>query len=143
MIYPVYGLDDVVSRFVASQIFPSGGEFGHCKAIGFVKNEELVAGFVFHNWNPDAAVIEISGASLIRGWTTKQIVRALFEYPFDQIGCQAVVARHSEHNTRARRIWRALGADEHVIPRLRGRNEAEALAVLTVENWRNSRFARG
>ena len=143
MIIPVYGHDDIVAGFVARLIFPGGGGFGNRKTIGFVRGEELVAGFVYHNWNPDAEIIEVSGASLVRDWATKDVVRTIFGYPFDQLKCQAVVARHSEFNARVRRIWRALGAKEYVIPRLRGRDEAEAVAVLTAEAWRNSRFARG
>lgn len=142
MIRPIYGFNDVVAGFVARQIFPHGGEFGECTAIGFAKGGELVAGFVYHNWQPDAGVIEISGAATTRDWTTKAVIRAIFEYPFDQIGCQLVVARHSVHNRRVRRIWRAFGAKEYVIPRLRGRDEAEAIATLTVETWRESKFGR-
>jgi RimJ/RimL family protein N-acetyltransferase len=143
MIRPIYGFDDVVANFVARSIFPNGGDFGNKKAIGFAKDGELVAGFVYHNWNPDAEIIEVSGASLVRNWATKAVVQVIFGYPFDQIGCQSVFARHSEHNKRVRRIWRALGAQEYVIPRLRGRDEAEAVALLTVEAWRSSKFAEG
>lgn len=142
MIRPIYGFTDVVAEFVARQIFPNGGDFGACKAIGFAKGGELVAGFVYHNWNPETGVIEVSGASLVRDWATKEVVRTIFGYPFDQIGCQMVIARHSEHNRRVRRIWRALGASEYVIPRLRGRSEAEAIATLTIEAWRESKFGR-
>ncbi|WP_420012243.1 hypothetical protein [Tateyamaria sp.] len=58
-------------------------------------------------------------------------MNVIFRYPFDQIGCRAVVARHSEQNTRVIRIWRALGATQTKIPELRGPNEAEVVAVLT------------
>lgn len=143
MIAPIFGFDDVVADFVARQIFPNGGNFGNKKSIGFAQEGILVAGFVYHNWQPEAQLIEVSGASIIRKWATKDVVRTIFGYPFDQIDCQAVVARHSEYNTRVRRIWRALGATEHVIPRLRGRDEAEAVAVLTVETWRDSKFCKG
>lgn len=133
--YEVRACSDAVAAFVAGELGFTRG-FGECKAIGFMDGTGIVAGFVYHNWNPEAAVIEISGASTRRNWATKGVVRSIFAYPFDQLGCQMVVARHSVHNRRVRRIWRALGASEYVIPRLRGRNEAEAVATLTVEAWR-------
>jgi hypothetical protein len=101
----------------------------------------LRAGFVYHAYNPDAGVIEISGAALDRAWASKDRVRVIFGYPFDFLGCQMVVARTSENNPTPLRIWRALGADEIRIPRLFGRDEAAILTMLTVEQWRSSRFS--
>jgi len=109
--------------------------FGECSSIGFTDNSRLVAGIVYHNWNPDAAVIEISAASICRKWLTKKRLTEIFSYPFKQLNCQMCVARVSERNTRTRRIWRSLGADEHLIPRLRGRSEAEIIFTLTHEKW--------
>ncbi len=126
-------MKEQVAAFVAEQLGFARG-FGEYAALGF--GDPLVAGFVFHNWNPEAGTIEVSGASLRRNWATKDVVKAIFAYPFDQLGCQMVVARHSAGNARVRRIWKSLGADEFVIPRLRGRNEDEAIATLTVEAWR-------
>jgi RimJ/RimL family protein N-acetyltransferase len=121
------------SDWVARQLGFDRG-FGECTAIGF--GSPLVAGIVYHNWNPEAATIELSAASTCRNWLTKERLRAIYGYPFDQLGCQMVVSRHSEHNARVRRIWTALGANEYTIPRLRGRHEAEVIATLTEEAWR-------
>lgn len=118
--------------FVAKQLGFDRG-FGPCSAIGF--GEPLVAGVVYHNWNPEAGVIELSAASSTRKWLTKDRLRQVFEYPFEQLGCQMCIARISENNNRARRIWQALGANEYVIPRLRGIDEAEVIATLTKEAW--------
>jgi len=94
-----------------------------------------VAGVVYHNWNPESGTIELSAASTRRDWLNKNNLLTVFGYPFDQLGCQLCIARISENNDRARRIWRALGASEFVIPRLRGRDEAEAIYTLTREAW--------
>jgi RimJ/RimL family protein N-acetyltransferase len=126
-----------VAAFVARQLGFSRG-FGECAAIGF--GTPLFAGFVYHDWNPEAATIEISAASTRPGWGNKSALKAIFEYPFDQLGCQLVIARHSVNNSRVRRIWKALGASEYIIPRLRGRYEDEAIATLTVEAWRKRRM---
>lgn len=122
-----------VEAFVMEQLGFTRG-FGEYAAIGF--GDPIVAGFIYHNWNPEAQTIEVSGASTRRNWATRDCVRLIFSYPFDQLGCQLVVARHSVNNTRVRRIWASLGATEYVIPRLRGRDEDEAIATLTEEAWR-------
>ena len=62
----------------------------------------------------------------------------IFDYPFGF--CRMVVARIAETNTRARRIWRSLGADEYVIPRLRSAHEAEVIYTLTREQWEAGKF---
>jgi RimJ/RimL family protein N-acetyltransferase len=126
-------LKEQVAAFVAEQLGFARG-FDEYAALGF--GDPLVAGFVFHNWNPEAGVIELSAASTSRRWLTRDRLRAVFGYPFDQLGCQLCIARISADNATARRIWKSLGADEFVIPRLRGRNEDEAIATLTVEAWR-------
>jgi RimJ/RimL family protein N-acetyltransferase len=129
---PVYGRNQYVAAFVARQLGFSRG-FEAFTAIGF--GEPLEAGIVYHNWNPEAGLIELTAASKSRSWLNKANLAAIFDYPFGQLGCQLCIARISEHNARARRIWRALGATEYVIPRLRGPNEAEVIATLTREAW--------
>ena len=129
----VYGRNEEVAAFVAANI-PGETGFGNCKAIGF--GAPLVAGVVYHNWNPEGRVIELSAASTTRKWVTRANLKVIFGYPFDELECQLCVARISEHNARARRIWRALGSTEYHIPRFYGRDEAMIIATLTVEAWR-------
>jgi len=129
---PVYGRSQYVASFVARELGFTRG-FDACTAIGF--GDPIEAGIVYHNWNPEAGLIELTAASRTRTWLNKANLKTIFEYPFSQLGCQVCIARISEHNARARRIWRALGATEHIIPRLRGPNEAEVIATLTKEAW--------
>lgn len=132
MFDPVFGRGHDVSEFVARRLGFARG-FDDCAAIGF--GDPIVAGVVYHNWNPEAGTIELSAASSRRDWLNKRNLGVIFEYPFRQLGCQMCVARIAEGNSVARRIWRALGADEFVIPRLRGRDEGEAIYTLTQEAW--------
>lgn len=135
------GHDDAVVRFVCALINEDG--FDKCTTIGFLAPDgTLEAGVIFHNWQPESAVIEITAASLHRRWGTKERLRAIFSYPFDQLGCQMVVARTSERNPGPLRIWRALGADEYRIPRLFGRDEAAIITTLTVEQWKGGRYGQ-
>lgn len=134
---------DALVRFVSSHVFGSEKSFGNCVAMGVLDGESLIAGMIFHNYAPEYGVIELSGAATSRRWLTRRVFAEMFGYPFDQLGCQMLVARHSEHNTRLRRMWKAVGAVEYVIPRLRGLNEAEAIATYTAETWREGKIMRG
>lgn len=132
--------DDRMAQWVSARINVSGEGFGNCRAMGVEHNGAVVAGLVFHNWEPDHGLIEISAAAEHRGWMTREVMRAALAYVFDGLGCQAVVARCAESNAPSRRIWKAISASEHVIPRLYGRDEAGCIHVLTEENWKRSRF---
>lgn len=132
---------DVV-RFTEQGLWGDGRGFGEAIGIGFVKDEALVAGCVFHNWEPDSGVIEMSAYSARRDWLNRAFLKALFHYPFEQVGCRVVVARFSEKNARAARIWRAFGSQLVALPEVRGPGEAEIVAILTREAWGNSKFMR-
>lgn len=67
-------------------------------------------------------------------------MRVALTYAFDGLASQAVVARIAEDNRPARHIWQALGASEHIVPRLYGRAKAGCIYVLTEETWKRSRF---
>lgn len=103
---------------------------------------KFAAGIVFHTWGPDSGVIELSAAAVNPKWPTRPVLRFMFGYVFDDCGCQMAITRTHESNTRVRRFMARLGADEYLIPRLRGRNASEAIQTLTKEQWTASRFAR-
>lgn len=139
---PLFGHNEEVARFVASLIPGMERGFGDCTAIGVLDaQEQLVAGIVYHNYNPEAGVIEFSGASLTPKWYGRHLLDLFFGYPFEQLGCQMVVTRNSEHNTRLHRQLRAYGFRCHPIPRGRGRDEAEMIWTLTEEDWQANGFS--
>jgi hypothetical protein len=120
-----------VVAFVARQL-DFDGDFGHCVALGFDGPEGLEAGFVYHDYQPDFGTIEITGAT--KGFTgTRGKLKAVFDYPFGQLGCQMCIARTI--NPRVVRIWTALGAQKYVIPRLFGRHTDGSILTLTSEAW--------
>lgn len=127
-----------VSAFVSHGLWGDNRGVGECQAVGFWDGD-FVAGVLFHNWTGHA--IEMTAYSSRRDWLTAGRLRMIFAYPFD-IGCNLAVARISEKNDLARRIWRALGAKEYVIPELRGPGEAECVFTLSAGDWNNSRFMR-
>jgi RimJ/RimL family protein N-acetyltransferase len=133
---------DAVAAFVSNGLWGENRGFGACKAVGFVDGDKLVAGVVFHNYEPWSGVIELSAYSTKRKWLTKERLKAIFGYPFDQLNLRACVARISENNTRTLRIWRAFGAVLTPIPDLRANGEAEVVALLKRDTWQNSKFMR-
>ena len=130
-----------VADWVAARVPGAERGFGPCVALGF--GEPMQGAVVFHNWNPESGVIEISGAAETPRWLSRAIMNKILFYAFDEAGCQMLVTRTAETSTRVRRLWRRLGANEYIIPRLRGRTASEALITLTEEAWKGGRFYDG
>lgn len=132
----------MVCSFVA-KIIGVRPDFGNCRCMAVLDSDgKMVAGLVFHNWNPDTEVIEVSAAAVSPKWATRNVLRAALAYCFQTAGCQMVVTRTAEDNNAARRLWKALGANEVLIPRLRGRTASEAILLLTDDAWAKSKFMR-
>lgn len=110
--------------------------------MGWARPDGIVASIAFHNWHPDSGVIELSGFATRRDWCNRDRLRELFAYPFGQLGVRLCVWRTSEHNTTARRVCKALGASEYVIPELRGPGESEVLYTLHRDQWESGMLAR-
>lgn len=134
----LFGHTADVAAFVAQ--FGERVDFGKCQAIGFLNPEGVLeAGVVYHDWNPEAEVIEMSGASVNPRWLTRERGRLIFDYPFHQIGCQAVYTRTTPGNKAVRRIMKAVGSNEYELPRLLGRDKSLIISVLTAERWEITR----
>ncbi len=138
----VYGHDAVISQFVAEMI-PSvrGRGFGNCKAIGIVEGGMLIAGLVYHNYDPGAGVIEISGAALPgQFWLTRETIRHMYQYPFLVCGCQMVVQRTPAEDERLLYMLLRYDYTLHRIPRLFGRDQDGVICCLTREAWEANSF---
>lgn len=142
MIELAYGFDEPVADFVCRH-FPGGERgFGTCRAIGFVENGILIGGTVYHRYDPEAGVIEMSTVATTPRWLTPKVLHAIFAYPFEQIGVQMVLLQVAPTNERMRNIAKRFGFDEYRIPRLRGRDEDGMIYTLTDDQWRETRFER-
>jgi RimJ/RimL family protein N-acetyltransferase len=141
VIGPLIGHDAIVAEHVA-KLLGHTRPFVNCTAIGVVENERLVGGCVYHEWDPEHGTIQMSAASTSPRWLNRSILKTMFGYPFSGVGCQLVILRVAESNDRMRRIAKAVGCKEYLIPRLRGRDEAEAVLTLTDDDWFASKFMR-
>ena|SRR4249920_435396 len=140
----VYGHDGVVSAFVARLIPHCSRGFGfNIKTIGIIDQGDLIAGIVFHNWDPEAGIIEISGAALPgEPWLSRETLRRMFQYPFHDCGCQMVVQRTPRDDEKLLGVLAKFGYDFILIPRLFGRKRDGVVCVLTDDAWANNKFNR-
>lgn len=140
----VYGHDQIIADFVASMIPHCARGFGpNAKAIGVVDGERLIAGIVYHNYDPEAGIIEISGAALPKSrWLTRNTLAVMYGYPFLQCHCQMVVQRTPADDERLLAILARYGFMFVPIPRLFGRERDGVACLLTYEDWIDSRFNR-
>lgn len=130
-----------LARWAADVIWPGKGrDFGNCQAMAVIEGEKLIAGVIFHNYEPGAQVIEISTGSISKRWLTRETLRVMFAIPFTEWNLQAVVLRVSDFDEPMHRMLKVYGFERYRIPRLRGRNEAENVFILTDDAWRANKF---
>ena len=109
-------------------------------AMAVVHGGAMVAAAILHNYDAEAGVIQISAASDDKRWMTRPVLRGLFGYAFNELACQAVVQRCDTGRNDLARMFKAYGFKRYDIPRLRGRGKAEAVYVLSDDDWRASKF---
>ena len=141
----LYGHDATVADFVAQLIPHCRRGFGpHCKAIGILEDDgRLIAGMVYHNYEPEAQIIEMSGAALPKKqWLTRGTLARMYQYPFLQIGCQMTVMRVPADDEQLLWILARYNYSFVRIPRLFGRDRDGVVCSLTAEDWAANRFNR-
>lgn len=127
-----------VAEWVAARIEGCERGFGPCVAMSV--GDPVIGAVVFHNWNPEGGVMEMSAAADSPRWLNRQTLQAMHGYIFDDAACQLAVMRVSERNTRMKRIAEAFGYTPHTVPRLRGRDTAEIIYTLPDDVWRASKY---
>ena len=137
----IYGHDQAVCDFVNERL---GEDFSPAKCAGVAiadKAGNMVAGWVWHNYNPDCGTLEFSGASITPKWMTRAILQELFAYAFANV--QMVVTRNGADNTRLHRQLSAFGFRRYDIERLFGRDSDGVVWTLTDDAWKKSQFYVG
>ena len=140
----LYGHSAAVARFVADRFPPEFARgFEPCVAIGVIDNDgRLVAGVVYNNWFPERGVIEMTAASLASGWLAPRFVAAFLAYPFDQCGCDVIVAQTMAGHREVRRWAKACGARGATVPNLGGLGVPLDVFTLARPDWERSRIFR-
>jgi hypothetical protein len=150
MLRYVYDQDQLVADFVARSKIASGftqrAGFTdrNLRAIGIINEDnELIAGIVYFNYNPEAGTIEMSVEAVPRhNWLTRATLAVMFQYPFIHCNCQMLITRTMARSMHVQRMLAAMGFMLIRIPRAGGRNDDGVLALLTVEDWLANKFCQ-
>lgn len=134
-------LNGALSQWCAARIGLQRGFVPPYVTMGVFNGENLIAVILYNNFQPEAGVVEFHGAGVTPRWLTRPVLREMFAYPFEQLGCQMVVTRNSARNRRLHRMLKSYGFHDFYIPRLRGRDEDEVIWTLTEEDWRANGFS--
>ena len=143
MLRYVYDQSETVATAVAKMIpHLHGRPFSKCRSIGVIDEQgRMIAGLVYHNWLPEAGVIDLSVAALPKsGWFSRETVWRMYAYPFLDAGVQMVSHLVPADATHSLRQLATLGCMLIEIPRIFGRERDGVLALLTREAWENSKF---
>lgn len=148
----LFGHDREVAHWVAEHIphmreripyFGYGEAFGQGVAIGVLSNAgELIAGVVYHNFDPFTQNIEVSCAATTGRWGNLEIFRALLRYPFGQANCNRVTAVTPRRATSTRRFLEGLGFKREGSIRRGFLSDNAIVYGLLREEWEQGRFCR-
>lgn len=105
-------------------------------AIGVFEHEDLKAVLVYNNYHAKEGVVEVHGAATTPRWLTRPVLYAMYDFPFNRLGCQTVIQRNDPNNRRLARMLLAYGFKEFRLPRLRGRGKDESIFILHDDVWR-------
>jgi hypothetical protein len=137
--------DSVVRSKLASGVTKRAGFADkNLRAIGIANaDNELIAGLVYYNYNPEAGTIEMSIEALPKQrWLTPTTLAVMFQYPFMQCGCQMLITKTSANSEHVLRMLAAMNFRLILVPRLGGRSEDGVIALLTYEDWLESKFCK-
>lgn len=107
----LYGEDAFVKLWVSDKI--GNPDFGPAVAIGVTRGLDMIAGVVYHNYinspSGNPIMCEISMAATDKRWANKRTLRALFSYPFIQLGVERVQVSTPVESKHVRKINEKLG----------------------------------
>lgn len=113
----LYGADREVREWCSLGLYGDLDSFSENDiAIGVVKNGELIAGVVYNNYVKSVS-IEMSIYSVDKVWATRHNLRALFNYPFTQLGLRRVTALCSANERDVMKFLERLGFKQEGIHR--------------------------
>lgn len=133
---------DYVKRYVSRGIWGVGTdktfEDNSTPMAVLQDGKKMIAGIIFHNYDPDFETIEFSCYARNKNWLNRKILNKILRYPFEELGLRIVTARFSEDNTFIEKIVKRLNATTHRLPELWGVNKDQIFAILKADDWRKS-----
>lgn len=104
---------DCVGQWVAEK---TGGSYfaGSGQAIGLLRNDVLVAGVLYDNYNGRCIQMHVASDGSSR-WMTREYLRVCFDYPFNQLKVNKIIGLVDSTNVEAIRFDENIGFHlEHV-----------------------------
>lgn len=107
----IFGQDEAVANWVMDRlpIQPKGRTFGAYRAIGITYDDKMVAGVVYNGLTEDMRDCHMTIASEKPHWAGRLVLRALFDYPFNQLGVARVTAMTNQKNKKSKNLLKRLG----------------------------------
>jgi len=96
-------------RWVESRI--KGFVSGDAQCVAVVTTDEILAVACYNNYYPEKD-IEISFASDHPRWATRNSIREILAYPFEDLKVQRITARAPKSNRRTRKLMKGIGFQE-------------------------------
>lgn len=82
------GGTEALAEWVGSRIPHVGGaHFGPCQGLAVVNGDKVLAGIIYHDYQEDHDSIQLSMAAESPMWARREVIAALLDYPFNQLGC--------------------------------------------------------
>ena len=85
--------DELVGHWVAEKL-GSGYFAARSNAIGLVKDDRLIAGVIYENWNGRSIMCHIA----VEGRLTRRYVGAIFDYAFNVCNVEKIIVPVESHN---------------------------------------------
>jgi RimJ/RimL family protein N-acetyltransferase len=124
--------------------FDKGAVLGPAVGIGVLDDAgSLIAGVVFHGYDPFVKAMEVSCASTSRMWAKPDIVREILRYPFEQLQLVRVSAATPKRSTSPRRFLEGLGFKREGSLRKGFVDDAAIVYGLLAEDWAAHPINRG
>lgn len=100
--------DNRVSRWVSRKIEGQEIEWGPHTSLAVVDGERVLAGVVYSEYR-NGIDIRASIASNGPGWASRGVLRALFDYPFNQLGVVRITCLIADDNVKSQTLCEKLG----------------------------------
>lgn len=110
----LYGHDKLVTKWVIDRV-DSLHRLECCVAIGVSSGSKLIAGVVYHDYQPEARIIQMSMAAISPMWAKKEIIWKLLQYPYDQLDCFKILLSISVDNIKALKTMKHIGFVQEAI----------------------------
>jgi RimJ/RimL family protein N-acetyltransferase len=97
-----------IANFVCERMGEPAQNWGNYSALGLLDDSELIAGVIYNHYNKPSICMHV-GALPGRRWATREFLFAVFDYPFNQLGCARITALVPKKNIRARKFDKNIG----------------------------------